>query len=710
MRWTITPARARASLAALTLLAAGSGTSLPWAAPAHAQSQPAPSATPAYVTRQSDVEIPFSVKQGTTPENQPASVRVFVSWDQGKSWHFLDERRPADGRFRFQPKQDGEYWFSTQTVDRSGRSDTSQPRRAQLRLVIDTQKPQLLAQATVGPYSDVTLAFSASDPTLQPATLKIEYQDASGIGPWQAVELSPQATSASAGQTTGKLLFRPEVKSRAINLRAEVADAAGNVAYFTQRLSLVPPKPRTAAAASGPAADPSATRWPANNPFVPTGELAADETGAEEIPADSRPREIHNLSGGMPNVVQNPYAQSAGAEEAATPAHSPYAADGSLIARSVAQSQGGHGELTPPTEELPPPGGAAPGNDSSAAERQTLLPQPGDTAGYGPVDAGYTPTEATTRDGYSNSPSSEPLPPPRRGSAPEPAPTYGSEPAYGAEPSYGPEPTGTGMTYGTGSSYNNGSSYAGGSSYGGDPRPSQSYESLPAETSPATSRPTPNVESLDPTTGQRPRLTNQRRFSLDYDVEAVGPEGLSDVELWGTSDGGHSWMKWGSDPDRKSPFDVEVNGEASYGFRVVIVGKSGLASNAPRPGDTADIWVGIDLTRPVAKLTSAAYGQDAAAGKLDIRWEASDANLAPRPITLLMSDRPDGVFTPIAAGLPNSGQYFWEFDPRSPRQIYLRLEVRDEAGNTAVDQLTEPILVEGLQPKGRIRGFNVGGN
>ena len=34
------------------------------------------------------------------------------------------------------------------------------------------------------------------------------------------------------------------------------------------------------------------------------------------------------------------------------------------------------------------------------------------------------------------------------------------------------------------------------------------------------------------------------------------------------------------------------------------------------------------------------------------------------------------------------------------------LEVRDEAGNIGFDQLREPIKVEGLEPKGQIRGFN----
>jgi len=94
------------------------------------------------------------------------------------------------------------------------------------------------------------------------------------------------------------------------------------------------------------------------------------------------------------------------------------------------------------------------------------------------------------------------------------------------------------------------------------------------------------------------------------------------------------------------------------------------------------------------------------AGKLDIRWQADDAHLGSRPITLLVGERPDGPFTVIAAGLPNTGQYWWDPQPRLPRQLFLRLEVRDEAGNVAIDQLTEPIRVEGLEPKGRIRGLS----
>ncbi|MFO0886144.1 MAG: hypothetical protein U0894_18510 [Pirellulales bacterium] len=87
------------------------------------------------------------------------------------------------------------------------------------------------------------------------------------------------------------------------------------------------------------------------------------------------------------------------------------------------------------------------------------------------------------------------------------------------------------------------------------------------------------------------------------------------------------------------------------------------------------------------------------AGKRAIcTWERAGVSLA-------YSDRVDGNFTPIAAGLENSGRFLWQCDPRGPKQIYLQLEVRDEAGNIAVERLSDPIHVEGLVPHGKIRSL-----
>jgi hypothetical protein len=200
-------------------------------------------------------------------------------------------------------------------------------------------------------------------------------------------------------------------------------------------------------------------------------------------------------------------------------------------------------------------------------------------------------------------------------------------------------------------------------------------------------------------------MTNIQQFNLDYAVDAVGPEGVEKVELWVTRNAGRDWDLWGVDEDRQSPLLVEAEAEGIYGFRVVIVGRNGLASQTPRAGDLADLWVGVDTTKPVAEITSAAYGSDQYAGHLDIRWTATDASLGNRPVSLLFSDSRSGPWTTLAAGLPNTGQYHWRVDWRVPEKFFLRLEVRDEAGNLCTHQLDRSISSAGLVPRGRIRGI-----
>lgn len=205
-------------------------------------------------------------------------------------------------------------------------------------------------------------------------------------------------------------------------------------------------------------------------------------------------------------------------------------------------------------------------------------------------------------------------------------------------------------------------------------------------------------------TGEHAEMTNSTRFQLEYDVDAVGPSGVAEVQLWATDDGGQTWRLWGTDDDGTSPMDVAIDEEGIYGFHVVVVSRNGLSGRKPRAGDLADIWVGVDTTPPDARLLSATYGEGADAGKLLVRWDASDAALDLRPITLKFGESPDGPWTIMASALPNSGRYAWTADPHLPPLVYLRLEVRDQAGNVGVHQLKDPIRLDGLAPRARIRG------
>lgn len=238
--------------------------------------------------------------------------------------------------------------------------------------------------------------------------------------------------------------------------------------------------------------------------------------------------------------------------------------------------------------------------------------------------------------------------------------------------------------------------------------PVRSFDQLPGTAPPALTN-TPRTTDLAPShpslpTDAQPSFTTKKRFRLDYDPDGVPVEQIASVELWGTHDGGKTWIKWGDDPDRQSPFEVEVEQEGAFGYRIVVVHRNGMAGHTPRAGDAADIWVGVDATQPVAKFGSVAYGKGISSGQLQIQWTASDEWLASRPVTLSYSTDPQGPWTVIAGGLANTGQYFWRVEHTVPRQVYLRLEVRDQAGNVAEDRLPEVVELEGLVPRGRIRG------
>lgn len=212
-----------------------------------------------------------------------------------------------------------------------------------------------------------------------------------------------------------------------------------------------------------------------------------------------------------------------------------------------------------------------------------------------------------------------------------------------------------------------------------------------------------DLESLRQRVGVR--FSNSVRFSLEYELESIGRRGIESVELWGTVDAGANWKRWGTDPDLTSPFDIEVLEEGIFGFRSVVIGGNGLVSPSPRPGDPPDIAVVVDTTPPSVRLTSVRYGEGDQTGSLVIRYDCGDKYLAARPVTLSFSDRPDGPWTTIAAGLSNDGEYVWPADPELPRQIYLRIDAIDQAENVGTYILDRPVETQGLAPRARIRGF-----
>lgn len=217
------------------------------------------------------------------------------------------------------------------------------------------------------------------------------------------------------------------------------------------------------------------------------------------------------------------------------------------------------------------------------------------------------------------------------------------------------------------------------------------------------------------------QVTNQKRFGLDFEVPQTGPSGVGAVELYISPDNGQTW-NWKlqiEQKDLQSPvmaggpykgvIPVELPHEGVFGFRLVVRNGAGLSKGPPQPSDPPELRIEYDATLPFAQL----YMPRPEPGKsnaLVLTWTASDKNLDVNPITLEWSadPRPTGAWNLIGTGkLANSGRCTWEVPPGGvvPPHVYLRLTVRDAAGNVSQAITREPIVVDLHKPEAVLKGI-----
>jgi len=190
--------------------------------------------------------------------------------------------------------------------------------------------------------------------------------------------------------------------------------------------------------------------------------------------------------------------------------------------------------------------------------------------------------------------------------------------------------------------------------------------------------------------GQPIRWINVKTFELDYKTDSVGPSGINRVELWGTPDGGQTWRLFATADGRGQPISVSVDEDGVYGFRLAVQNRLGLGNRSPQRGDAPEISVGMDTIKPTALITGFQPGIGPDAGKAIISWEAGDnRKLAVRPIAISCRDPQSGNWFVLANGLDNTGRFVWQSDRPLPPRLDLRLEVRDEAGNVAVSEMSK---------------------
>ncbi len=628
-----------------------------WGAKAPAAATPAaPAATAApgnmpqaISTRQNAFAIPYTIPVPKTPAEMPAEIRLFVSSDQGKSWQVAEATKlgaiteTQRGQFTFRAPGDAEYWFAIRTVDRAGqlRGGRNGP---ELRVIVDAQPPVIKLDAQRGAAGEIAIRYEISDAALQPQSLALSYQLA-GMTDWRSVSFDKPLGAVPEKPLQGSTTFWPERAGVEMQVRLEILDAAGNPGVSQVAVPV----------AQGVPAQPVARNM---------NEATTPWTGQ---PTNQQP------SAAPPPALPPNYGQQ-----------NPALNNSAMVPRTGMRN------------DDPPP--AFPFGDTS----QPSGTRWNDVTNATPARNVSSPAPTLAPPQYSLAP---PTPPSIAGTSNGPA-LFGPQdnpPAY-------PGPTNTSPAYTAPSNISISPPIP------GQPQLAQqqplaspvaprveSRVTGPSNATPYEPAPLTGLRDYRLPTGEQPRMVNGRTFEWDYELESVGAAGIAKIELWMTRDGGNSWASVGVDPDNRSPVRTMVDGEGLFGYRMTVQSAGGAQPRAPQSGEQPEMWIGVDLTKPYARLLNAELGQGSALGEIAITWEAKDALLARQPVSLAFSERREGPWTTIAAGLENTGRYAWRYDSQTPERLYLRLEVRDEAGNIGVSESIEPLSLERTNPAVKLR-------
>jgi hypothetical protein len=200
------------------------------------------------------------------------------------------------------------------------------------------------------------------------------------------------------------------------------------------------------------------------------------------------------------------------------------------------------------------------------------------------------------------------------------------------------------------------------------------------------------------------QLVNSTHCSLDYALDSTN---AARVEGYATRDGGRSWMRLGEDADRRSPFEFDLPEDGVYGISLVVSTQT-RPGVLPVAGDTPDCWIEVDATKPMINVSEVRPGIGDDAGQLYVVWSASDKNLAPEPVEILIAADLQGPWLPLARGQKPDGAGKFVLPRDIGWKVFLRVEARDLAGNCGRWETREPITLDGGKVKARVLGVNAG--
>jgi hypothetical protein len=191
-------------------------------------------------TRQAVFIIPFHVQKAADPSREPAEVQLHFSADQGATWRLYDKAEPAQGHFLFRAAGDGEYWFVVRTVDRSGQIRPLGISGPELRVIVDTTPPNLQLKVQRGPDGQITAQWDINEIRLKAGSFLLQYR-VGADRPWETVAIGPNNHRIDHNAQVGEVTWWPRATNGTLQVRAEVADEAGNPAISHAQVELGSP-------------------------------------------------------------------------------------------------------------------------------------------------------------------------------------------------------------------------------------------------------------------------------------------------------------------------------------------------------------------------------------------------------------------------------------------------------------------------------------
>lgn len=171
-----------------------------------------------------DLTIPYAWSGNARDARE---VVLYYSADEGRSWKKAGSALPHVRSFRFQAPGDGEYWFAIRTYNAAGAATPPGPLGPEMRVLVDTAKPQIDTLNATVRDGLLTVDLTASDTAgLSPEAVHV-YAQAAGQPGWVPVPV--RAESPSRDRRSLRMSGQWQSSGSAgISVRATIADEAGN--------------------------------------------------------------------------------------------------------------------------------------------------------------------------------------------------------------------------------------------------------------------------------------------------------------------------------------------------------------------------------------------------------------------------------------------------------------------------------------------------